>query len=542
MRPIKGAGTAPAKPEGAGEGAFGRLMLQDASAVKAGDRNLTRGCMSDRPDMRCAVSKDEAGQMQEETEARPSSQLTQNRGDARRKPYSIAMRLFMSAAVLSFAILLAAGLLLTTVFQRTAVANFDERLNVYLHELIADIASAGEEMKIQPGELGEPRFEVPLSGWYWQLTRQDLPQPEIRSSPSLFAAKLPRLSNAGVAAGSGGIRRGFAIGPDERLLRIVERVIDAGDQGIYLVQVAATSTEVEAQITQFEFYLMLTFSALAAALVISSAVQLRFGLRPLWRLQAGVAEIRRGEAEKIEGNFPPDLAPLAAELNLLIEANRDVVERSRTQVGNLAHALKTPLSVILNEAETARGPLAKKVQEQAAIMRDQLTYYLNRARVAVRAHAPVGLTEVVPVIESLVRTFEKIYPERIISFAIETRESLRFHGERQDFEEMVGNLVDNAGKWASQSVVIRAMPELNPGADLLERRFFHILIEDDGPGLAPEQRQAALSRGKRLDETKPGSGLGLSIVADLATLYGGALILEESPKGGLRADLRLPLV
>ncbi|HTV32906.1 MAG TPA: ATP-binding protein [Methylocella sp.] len=451
------------------------------------------------------------------------------------------MRLFMSAAVLSFAVLLAAGLLLTTVFQRTAVANFDERLNVYLHELIADIAASGEEVKIQPGELGEPRFEMPLSGWYWQLTRLDLQKPEIRTSPSLFAAKLPRLSNAGVAAGSGGIRRGFAIGPDDRLLRIIERVIDAGDQGIYLVQVAATSAEVEAQIAQFEFYLTLTFAALAGALVLSSAIQLHFGLKPLWRLHAGIAEIRRGEAEKIEGDFPPDLSPLAAELNLLIKANRDVVDRSRTQVGNLAHALKTPLSVILNEAEIEPGPFAAKVREQAAIMRDQLTYYLNRARVAVRAHAPGGLTEVFPVIESLVRTFEKIYPERVIGFAIETRESLRFHGERQDFEEMVGNLVDNAGKWARCFVAIRTMPDAVAGTRPMERRFFHVIIEDDGPGLAPELRQAALSRGKRLDETKPGSGLGLSIVADLASLYGGALTLDESPKGGLRADLRLPL-
>ena len=451
---------------------------------------------------------------------------------------SIAKRLFSSAALLSFAILLVAGLVLSTIYRRTAEANFDERLGDYLHELVADIATSGEESRAAPVQLGEPQFKLPMSGWYWQLTRLDVPKPEIRSSRSLFAAKLPRLSESGVPTGAGGARRGYAKGPDDRVLRMVERIIDMGDQGIYLVQIAATTEEIDAQISRFEFDLVVTFAVLALALVLSSVAQLRYGLKPLRQLQEGVAAIRRGEAEKIEGDFPQDLAPLAGELNLLIDANRDVVERARTQVGNLAHALKTPLSVIINEAAADRGPLAAKVEEQAAIMRDQVTYYLNRARVAVRARTLGGVTEVALATEALVRTFEKIYSERAIGFVLTLHGTIRFPGERQDFEEMVGNLVDNAGKWARHAVAITIEPE--PWSNLSERRFFRVAIDDDGPGLAPELRQAALSRGKRLDETKPGSGLGLSIVADLASLYGGALILEEGPEGGLRAVLRLP--
>jgi signal transduction histidine kinase len=457
---------------------------------------------------------------------------------AQRRPHSIAKRLFFSAALLSFAILLIAGLVLSTIYRRTAVANFDDRLGVYLHELIADIATPGEDSRIAPGQLGEPQFEYPLSGWYWQLTRLDVAKPEIQSSRSLFAAKLPRLSDSGVAAGAGGARRGYAKGPDDRILRMAERIIDTGDQGIYLVQVAATTEDIDRQISRFEFDLVLTFAVLALALVISSAAQLRYGLKPLWQLQEGVAAIRRGDAEKIEGDFPQDLAPLASELNLLIGANRDVVERARTQVGNLAHALKTPLSVIINEAAVDPGPLAAKVEEQAAIMRDQVSYYLNRARVAVRARSLGGVTEVAPAAEALVRTFEKIYAERAINFTLTVAGAIRFPGERQDFEEMVGNLVDNAGKWAHQTVSVKIDTE--PGGNPSERRFFRVTIDDDGPGLAAGQRQAALSRGQRLDETKPGSGLGLSIVADLASLYGGVLTLEDSPDGGLRADLRLP--
>ena len=406
------------------------------------------------------------------------------------RPRSIARRLFFSAALLSFAILLVAGLVLSTIYRRTAVANFDDRLGVYLHELIADIASPGEDSRAAPGELGEPQFEFPLSGWYWQITRLDAPKPEIRSSRSLFAAKLPRLSDFGVAAGAGGARRGFAKGPDDRILRMAERVIDTGDQGIYLIQVAATTEDIDRQISRFEFDLVVTFAVLALALVLSSAAQLRYGLKPLWQLQEGVAAIRRGEAEKIEGDFPQDLAPLASELNLLIGANRDVVERARTQVGNLAHALKTPLSVIINEAAVDSSPLAAKVEEQAAVMRDQLSYYLNRARVAVRARALGGVTEVAPATEALVRTFEKIYAERAVDFTLTVAEAIRFPGERQDFEEMVGNLVDNAGKWAHQKVTIKI--EMEPWDNLSERRFFRVTIDDDGPGLAASQRQAAL--------------------------------------------------
>jgi len=456
----------------------------------------------------------------------------------RPRPRSIAKRLFFSAALLSFTILLVAGLVLSTIYRRTTVANFDERLDVYLHELVADIAMAGADSHVTPGQLGEPQFELPLSGWYWQLTRLDVPKPEISSSRSLFAAKLPRLSDSGVAAGAGGARRGYAKGPDDRVLRMVERIIDTGDQGIFLVQVAATTEEIDHQISRFEFDLVLTFIVLAFALVVSSAAQLRYGLKPLWQLQEGVAAIRRGEAEKIEGDFPQDLAPLASELNLLIDANRNVVERARTQVGNLAHALKTPLSVIINEAEIDPGPLSAKVKEQAAIMRDRVSYYLNRARVAVRVRTLGGVTEVVPSAEALVRTFEKIYSEKAVSFRLMVRGAIRFPGERQDFEEMVGNLIDNAGKWACHAVTITI--DMEPWRNLSERRFFRVTIDDDGPGLAPELRQAALSRGKRLDETKPGSGLGLSIVADLASLHGGDLILEDSPAGGLRASLRLP--
>lgn len=454
------------------------------------------------------------------------------------RSWSIAARLFVSAAALSTIILLIAGVGLSALYRKSAETRFDERLGFYLRTLVADIASPSEEGHPENFELGEPQFEIPLSGWYWQITKLDNTDSNITSSRSLFAARLPQLAASGVPAGVGGARSGYVKGPADKLLRMVERTIDTGDQGIYLVQVAATTAPMETEVANFELALIVTFTLLAAALVGSAALQMRYGLEPLRRLQEGVAAIRRGHGEKIGGQFPQDIAPLAAEVNLLLDANREVVERARTQVGNLAHALKTPLSVIMNEAHADKGSLSSKVSEQAVIMRDQVTYYLDRARAAVRVGAIGNMAEVAPVAAGLVRTFEKIYRERGIVFSMEMPDDIRFRGERQDLEEMIGNLVDNAGKWARHNVAI----SIEPIAVTHQRnkKFFRVVIDDDGVGLAPELREAAMRRGRRLDETRPGSGLGLSIVVDLAALYGGALRLDASPAGGLRAELELP--
>lgn len=456
----------------------------------------------------------------------------------RRAQSSIARRLFISAAFWSFVVLLVAGLFLSALYRATAQDSFDDRLNVYLRSLVADVALSADEGGTL-GQLGEPLFELTNSGWYWQVTRIDLPSPLIRSSRSLFAARLPVLSEIGVSPDSSGLRSASVTGPDGRPLRLLERVIDLGTEGQWLIQVAATTEDLNQQIQRFTLALAGSFLLLGAALVGATALQVRYGLRPLRRLQDEVSAIRRGESEKIDGPFPEDLAPLAGELNLLIASNREVVERARTQVGNLAHALKTPLSVISNEAAADPSPLAGKVREQATVMRDQVAWYLDRARAAARSSVIGASTEVEPSLSALVRTFQKIYFDRNIAFEYVCAPGMRFRGERQDLEEMLGNLVDNAGKWAASRVLVtvaeapREAGEATPG-------FLAISVEDDGPGLPAEKREEALARGRRLDETKPGSGLGLAIVADLAKIYGGSLDLEDSALGGLKAQLRAP--
>jgi signal transduction histidine kinase len=267
--------------------------------------------------------------------------------------------------------------------------------------------------------------------------------------------------------------------------------------------------------------------------------QVRFGLAPLKRISDAIADIRSGRAERLEGDFPVEIAPLARETNALIDANHEIVERARTHVGNLAHAIKTPLSVIVNEAVThAADPFAEKVMEQAELMRDQVARHLERARIAARVSIVGTVTDVAPAVEALRRTMEKIYRDRGIVVEAKADPSARFRGERQDLDEMVGNLVDNACKWATSRVYIEALvdaadkPDGNP--------LLRIIVDDDGRGLSEAERAQVSRRGQRLDESKPGSGLGLSIVVDLAALYGGNLTLGGAPTGGLRAELVLP--
>jgi signal transduction histidine kinase len=447
---------------------------------------------------------------------------------------SIAARLFWSAVLACVVVLTLAGLALTTAYRQTAQVALDEQLNIYLSALVADLVNPREEAN-EPGQLGAPQFELAMSGWYWQITRLGTAPSEIRTSRSLFASYLSRLPET-VGPDAEGRRRGEIKGPEGQSLRMLEREIDTGEQGRYLVQVAATTASVEAQVHQFDLALGVTFLTLALLLVAAMALQARYGLRPLLALRRNVIAVRRGQADRIAGEFPREIAPLAAELNLLISTNRDIVERARTQVGNLAHALKTPLSVIVNEAETEATPLAEKVVEQALVMRDQVAFYLDRARAAARAGAIGVATPAAPALAAIARALEKIYPR--VDLSVECPDHLRFLGEKQDFDDMLGNLIDNACKWARGEAMARIEPPERRSSG--ERLFLRAIIDDDGPGLAPERRAEALRRGRRLDESKPGSGLGLAIVKDLAEAYGGRLELGASPLGGLRVILLLP--
>ena len=452
---------------------------------------------------------------------------------------SLALRLFLSATAWTVVILVATGIILSSIYHDAVERSFDRRLSVYLRTLVADVAAPEQSADRGMPTVGEPLFDLPLSGWYWQITPLDAAKPEIRSSRSLWDTGLSRLHDQDATTSPDGTRRGYVVGPEEQRLRVLERTVDLGDDGRYLIVVAGDPQEIDDETHAFDRALLVTFATLAVVLLLITMFQVRFGLAPLNRISQALAAIRAGTAERLEGRFPVEIAPLARETNALIDANREIVERARTHVGNLAHALKTPLSVMVNEAAGREDPLAAKVTEQANIMRDQIARHLERARLAARLKVVGSVTDIVPIVTALTRTMEKIHQGRGIAIDLDAPAEVRFRGERQDLEEMVGNLVDNACKWAQMRVSIEVAAERPYGA---KPGAVRIIVDDDGPGLNPAQRDQVARRGLRLDETKPGSGLGLSIVLELAALYGGNLLLGTAPIGGLRAELVLPAV
>ncbi|MDI1344900.1 MAG: sensor histidine kinase, partial [Pseudolabrys sp.] len=233
--------------------------------------------------------------------------------------------------------LLITGIVLSSLYRQAVERAFDRRLGVYLRTLVADVASPEETSDKAGPALGEPLFELPLSGWYWQVSRTDPGKNEVRASRSLWDGGLPHLQDLGIAAGADGSRQGYVSGPEDQRLRLVERNIDLGDEGHFLVAVAGDAAEISDETRSFDQALALTFVLLAAVLLLTTMFQVRFGLAPLKRITDSLAAIRGGTAERLAGQFPVEIAPLARETNALIDANREIVERARTHVGNLAH-------------------------------------------------------------------------------------------------------------------------------------------------------------------------------------------------------------
>ncbi len=457
---------------------------------------------------------------------------------------SLAFHLIASAAVWCALVLSVAGWLLSTLVGDMVESNFDARLSVLLEGLVAgsEIGPDGQ-LEVRP-QLGEPRFTQPLSGWYWQIGAPDHP---LDRSSSLWDQTLPVPPAPGGRPWTGvatdqaagpwtGPWTGDVAGPDGQSLRLLVRLITLPDRAAPLLfAIAGDRAEIAAQKRRFDRLLTLALAGLLLVLLAALLLQVRIGLAPLRRIEASLAAIRAGRARRLEGHLPAELEPLALELNALLDHGEALVERARTHVGNLAHGLKTPLAVLHNEAERTEGALAVLVARQVEQMRRLVDHYLARARAVATGSVLGARTEVLPVLRDLARTLERIHIDRhddgALAIELACPPGLAFRGARQDLEEMLGNLLDNACKWAAHRVSVEAARN---AARLL------VTIDDDGPGLPAERRAEVLERGRRLDEQVPGSGLGLAIVADIALLYAGRLALEAAPSGGLRVRLDLP--
>ncbi|MDX2204587.1 MAG: ATP-binding protein [Hyphomicrobiaceae bacterium] len=466
---------------------------------------------------------------------------------------SLAFRLFVTAFAWVLLVLPIAGFLIYSLYRQEVESAFDRRIGVLLTVILSDSIDHGENDPGVPKDVGEPLFEITHSGWYWQIKPLDGRPGKPVSSRSLAGSWIPLPSEKNVEPNDREVRWANLEGPLEQQLRVAETIYVFGEgkkAARYSVAVAGTLGEVEASLRLFRTRLALALALAGIGLLALTLFQVRFGLIPLLRVEKGLAAIRSGAATRLDMEVPSEINPLQVEINALLKSNQEIVERARTHVGNLAHALKTPLAVITNEARDDASPFARKVSEQAGIMADQVNLYLDRARMAARIGVIGRITEVRPVGESIVRALERIYRDKELAFTVDCSPAARFQGERQDLEEMLGNLLDNAAKWATSRVLLAATPlaegfrvpvEMAAEGPPTPKRWLEIRVDDDGPGLTSEQLAQPISRGRRLDETKPGSGLGHSIVADLAHSYGGKLALAKAELGGLSARIYLPL-
>jgi signal transduction histidine kinase len=401
----------------------------------------------------------------------------------------------------------------------------EARLAADLNQIIAALEIGPDRAPRLTRRPAEPLFEKPYSGRYWQVDTQQGAMLRGRSlwdtSLALPADELP----------DGGLHRHHITGPAGQRLLAIERSVRLPDSPEPLrIAVAADLAELEEPLRRFGRTLALSLGALGLGLIGAVVLQVHYGLRPLRRLRAALASVRDGGRDRLAGDWPDEVQPLVRDFDAVLQHNADVLERARTQAGNLAHSLKTPISVLANAAQGAPGPLAAAVRAEVAAMQRHIDHHLARARAAAAVERPGARADAVEVAQQLARTLAKLHASRAIAVEVDGV-APPFRGDPEDLMEILGNVLDNACKWARERVRVRLG---TAGGRLL------ITVEDDGPGLPPERRADVFVRGRRFDENLPGHGLGLSIVRDLVGLYGGAVALEASALGGLLVRLELP--
>ena len=449
---------------------------------------------------------------------------------------SIARRMLIAAVIWSAAVLLAAGWSLQAFYRTEADQQLDASLADTLGSLANAISAEAGEVRFDDEKLPrDEKFESALSGRYWAFIDLDDAHEVhgFRKSPSFFDEE-PEVSadiRARAVAEPGVIHAQDAPGPDARQVRLsVQAVRLSGRPGPILLYASLDRTSADAAVGSFTLRLGAALGVLALGLIIGVFVLIRYGLRPLHSIESNLGDVRAGRRDRLDGAYPAELSALVSEINTLIQHNRKVVERARTHVGNLAHALKTPLAVLRNEAR-GEDRLSELVRRQTEAMNSNVTHYLKRAQAAAQAEVLGARTDVREPVEGIARMLERLHRDKGLAIDVAVEPQSIFRGERGDFDELVGNLLENAAKWCRSRVNV-AVGRKDDGLE--------ITVDDDGPGLPQEHRNKALERGKRLDESEPGTGLGLSIVTELADIYGGRLCLEDSPMGGLRARLELP--
>lgn len=422
------------------------------------------------------------------------------------------------------------GFALDRVISQTITTNFDDNLEYLLVALIRS-AEVGRDGRIdlvqQPSE---QRFIEPYSGLYWQISGTGAAS---AGSRSLW----DRTLSSGRGHSDDKVHAYDSAQFQTEPLRIVERdVLLPNSPVIWRFQVAQSRAALDAQLAQVRRVIVRSFAILGLGLTVLAALQTIYGLWPLRRIRTGIAALRQGDRSLLEAPMPNEVRPMVDELGALIEHSDHQAEEARRHAGNLAHALKTPLTVLTNAAVAREPDLDATVAREAAAMKRHVDHHLARARAAGRRGQALLCAEVLKSVEGVERAVARLYPR--VRFDADGDPGLRARIERQDLDEVLGNLLENAAKYGGGSVfaTVAASPPARDGTPCLT-----LTIEDDGPGIAEEDRDKLFRRGVRLDTDKPGTGLGLAIVRDVVETYGGSVRMEESEDlGGLAVIVTLP--
>jgi len=456
---------------------------------------------------------------------------------------TLRFRLLAATLVAVAVALVLAGLLLAGLFRDHVMRQFSQGLNAQLDQITARLEfDAAGQPQIDPQALTDPRWSRPYSGLYWQVDGANSEQQRgVLRSRSLWDATLILPSDA---VADGVVHVHEVTGPDGARLLLVERTITRDDLRAtpWRLIVAGNLRETVMAVARFKGVLAASLAALLVLLCAAALAQVAIGLAPLRALQRKLTLVHAGTAQRLDGSFPQEVQPLIDDFNAVLDRNAEVVTRARTQAGNLAHAIKTPLAAMSQAAAVALqrpeacADLATLVEEQVGLARRHVDWHLARSRAAAAQGVPGARVLVQPVLSGLLRVMERVHAERGLTLhCTPMAPDLAFAGEAQDLQEILGNLLDNACKWARHEVLIAAT-----SIECAHGGRMRVVIDDDGPGIDSDRRDTVMARGARLDESVPGTGLGLAIVNELVGLYGGRVRLQAPPAGGLRVEVELP--
>ncbi|MGG7518526.1 sensor histidine kinase [Allorhizobium undicola] len=457
---------------------------------------------------------------------------------------SLTLRVLLFATLWYSIALVTIAVVISALYRQGAERSFNDLLRAQLYNVVNSVSVGDNESLTGSPALGDLRFSQPGTGWYWLVEPLGSFNAAPLASTSLGLTNLPVPSFEQAPFDQNYERFYGMTDTFGNRLRIAETEVILDESGrAARFRVSGNLKVVEEDIQGFSRRLYAALALFGFGGLFVNAITIVFGLKPLDRARRALERIRGGEAERIEGDFPREIEPLANEINALIDSNRRIVERARMQVGNLAHSLKTPLAVLVNEARAISAPHDEVVKAQADAMQAQVSSYLNRARIAAQRESVLSRAEVEPVVERLVRVMRKLNPDKTFDMQIEASPPA-LAMESQDLEETIGNLLENAARHAETTVTITIsqLPPGEAGLDPARKSWVEVVVVDDGPGLEPGQIVEAMKRGRRLDESKPGTGLGLSIVKEITSEYQGTLDLMRSQAGGLKARLVLPAI